>query len=214
MLQESAVPGTLQVRELIDLFRSYYPAPLPLEHVLNIAGLSEQARTQAGRLSGGQKQRLYFALAICGDPKMLFLDEPTSGMDVEARRGLWAFVRSAAGRGRTILLTTHYLEEADALADRVVVINHGELIADGTPQSIKSNVPARRVRFDADPAAACRLLRSLPVHDVATSGHTVEFLTSLPEQVLQSLFRDGLAIRNLEVAGIQLEDAVLELTHG
>ena len=116
MLQESGVMGVLTVRETIRLFRSYYPHPLPLGEILALAGLEEVAHQRVARLSGGQRQRLYFALAICGDPEALFLDEPTAGMDVEARRTFLAGMRTASSAGKTIVLTTHYLEEADALA--------------------------------------------------------------------------------------------------
>ncbi len=125
MLQVGGVPSTMKVREHIDLFSSYYPKPLPMAEVVEMAGLQGIEERQFGELSGGQKQRVLFALAICGDPDLLFLDEPTVGLDVEARRGFWEQIRGLVARGKTVLLTTHYLEEADALADRVVVINKG-----------------------------------------------------------------------------------------
>src|SRR5690348_6580911 len=133
MLQIGKVPETLRVREHIDLFSSYYPNPLPISQSLAIAGLDGVKDRKFGDLSGGQRQRVLFALAICGNPDLLFLDEPTVGMDVEARRALWEQIRNLIGRGKTVLLTTHYLHEADALADRVVVINKGSIIAEGTP---------------------------------------------------------------------------------
>src|SRR5205807_316600 len=121
MLQESGVDTALHVRELVELFRSYYPRPMPAERAIGLAGLQEQARVPAGKLSGGQRQRLYYALAICGDPEVLFLDEPTVGMDVESRRAFLSSIEEFAANGRTIVLTTHYLEEADQLAQRIVV---------------------------------------------------------------------------------------------
>src|SRR5271167_1359804 len=130
MLQVAKVPETLRVREHIDLFSSYYPKPLPLAEVLSIAGLVEIKNRKFGELSGGQRQRVLFALAICGNPDLLFLDEPTVGLDVEARRLLWDEIRKLVARGKTVLLTTHYLEEADALADRIVVINKGSIVAE------------------------------------------------------------------------------------
>lgn len=139
MLQVGRVPETLRVREHIDLFSSYYPHPLPMAEVLGTAGLQGVENRLFGELSGGQKQRLLFALAICGDPDLLFLDEPTVGLDVQARRGLWRQIRALLARGKSILLTTHYLEEADALANRIVVINRGRIIASGTPADIKQN---------------------------------------------------------------------------
>ncbi len=138
MLQVGRVPETLRVREHIDLFSSYYRNPMPLAEVLAVAGLDKLRDRKYAELSGGQKQRVLFALSICGDPDILFLDEPTVGLDVEARRLLWDQIRTLVSRGKTILLTTHYLPEADALADRVAVINQGEIIAEGTPAQIKA----------------------------------------------------------------------------
>ena len=146
MLQVARVPETLTVREHIHLFSSYYPAPLDIEHVLALAGLEALARRRYGQLSGGEKQRVLFALAICGNPSLLFLDEPTVGMDVESRRRFWSGIRALVAAGRSILLTTHYLEEADALASRIVVLNRGRIIADGTPSSIKQQAAGRQVR--------------------------------------------------------------------
>jgi ABC-2 type transport system ATP-binding protein len=116
----------------VDLFRAYYPSPLPTDRAIALAGLEPKAGARIGTLSGGERQRLYFALAVCGDPEALFLDEPTVGMDVEARRGVLASIRALSSAGKTIVLTTHYLEEADQLAHRIVVIDHGVVIADAT----------------------------------------------------------------------------------
>ena len=121
MLQISAVPQTLRVAELVELFSSYYPDPLATKETLRIAGLEELEKRPFGELSGGQRQRVLVALSICGDPELLSLDEPTPGLDVEARRGLWQQIRTFVERGRSVVLTTHYLEEADALADRIVL---------------------------------------------------------------------------------------------
>src|SRR5205807_75760 len=121
----SGVPQVLKVGELVELFRSYYPRPLTSARALDLAGLTSLAKTMVGKLSGGQRQRLYFALAVCGDPEVLFLDEPTVGMDVEGRRAFLDSIREFHRAGKTVLLTTHYLDEADELAERVVVIDHG-----------------------------------------------------------------------------------------
>src|SRR5882762_1384850 len=149
MLQESGVPQMLKVREIVDLFRSYYPKPLPRDRAIAMAGLDEKANALVKELSGGQRQRLYFALAVCGDPEVLFLDEPTVGMDVEGRRSFIEWIAGFACSGRTVVLTTHYLEEADQLAQRVIVIDRGLVIADAPPAEIKSRVAGRRVRFTA-----------------------------------------------------------------
>ncbi|MGD0567715.1 MAG: ABC transporter ATP-binding protein [Candidatus Sulfotelmatobacter sp.] len=146
MLQVGRVPETLRVGEHIDLFSSYYPSPLPIEEVLAAAGLEKLRDRKFGDLSGGQRQRTLFALAICGNPDLLFLDEPTVGLDVEARRALWEEIRRLVGCGKTVLLTTHYLEEADALADRITVINQGTIIAEGTPSEIKAQTSGKRIR--------------------------------------------------------------------
>jgi len=136
-LQVARVPETLRVREHIQLFSSYYEKPLPLEETLAAAGLGSIRNRFFGELSGGQKQRVLFALAICGNPGLLFLDEPTVGLDVEARRALWARIRGFAQRGGSVLLTTHYLDEADALSHRIAVIHRGKIVAQGTPAEIK-----------------------------------------------------------------------------
>src|SRR5207244_565820 len=147
MLQESGVPSSLKVRELVELFGSYYPRPMAAHRAIAMAGLQEQAGQAAGKLSGGQRQRLYYALAVCGDPEVLFLDEPTVGMDVEARRAFLQSMQVLAQAGKTIVFTTHYLPEAEELAQRIVVIDRGLVIADATPQDLKARVPAKRVTF-------------------------------------------------------------------
>jgi len=138
MLQVSRLPEPITVREHITLFSSYYPKPLTLSETIAIAGLAGIEKRLFGDLSGGQKQRVLFALAICGNPDLLFLDEPTVGLDVESRRTLWSRIRAFLARGGSVLLTTHYLEEADALASRIAVINKGRIVAQGTPTEIKA----------------------------------------------------------------------------
>ncbi len=137
MLQVAKVPETIRVREHIELFSAYYPKPMPLADTLAAAGLQGVENRLFGHLSGGQKQRVLFALAICGNPDLLFLDEPTVGLDVEARRAMWKHIRGFVARGGSVLLTTHYLDEADALADRIAVIDRGRIIAEGTPAEVK-----------------------------------------------------------------------------
>jgi ABC-2 type transport system ATP-binding protein len=139
VLQIARVPETLRVREHIDLFSSYYPNPMPMDEVIDAAGLSGLERRKFGELSGGQQKRVLFALGICGNPDLLVLDEPTVGLDVEARRALWKQIRAFVARGRSVLLTTHYLAEAEALADRVIVIDNGVKVREGTPGEIKGD---------------------------------------------------------------------------
>ena len=211
MLQESGVPAVLKVREIVDLFRSYYPHPMPRDRAIAMAGLEEKANALVKELSGGQRQRLYFALAVCGDPDVLFLDEPTVGMDVEGRRSFIDRIAEFARMGRTVVLTTHYLEEADQLAKRVVVIDRGVVIADAPPGEIKSRVAGKRVRFSA-PGRTERDLEGLPVTAVTIADSRVQLLTNQPETVLRELFRRGVEISDLEVAGADLEDAFIAMT--
>jgi ABC-2 type transport system ATP-binding protein len=211
MLQESGVPDMLKVREIVDLFRSYYPQPMARDAAIAIAGLEEKANALVKELSGGQKQRLYFALAVCGDPDVLFLDEPTVGMDVEGRRSFIERIAGFARSGRTVVLTTHYLEEADQLAERVIVIDRGLVIADAPPAEIKSRVAGKRMRFTA-PALKEKDLEGLPVTAITINDHSVQLLTNQPESVLRELFRRGVEISDLEVAGADLEDAFIAIT--
>lgn len=211
MLQVSKVPETLTVREHVHLFSAYYPAPLPLGTVLALSGLDSVADRRFGALSGGQKQRALFALAICGNPELLFLDEPTVGMDVEARRRFWATIRDLAAAGRAILLTTHYLEEADALANRIVVLNKGRIVADGSPEQIKAATADRQV--------ICRTrltitqLRALPgVTHVEMQGDTARLMSSHAEATARALLTQDEHATGLEVRNAGLEDAFLALT--
>src|SRR5712691_13468969 len=211
MLQESGVPGMLKVSEIVDLFRSYYPNPLPRDRAIAMAGLEEKAGSLVKELSGGQRQRLYFALAVCGNPDVLFLDEPTVGMDVAGRRSFIERIAGFAHMGKTVVLTTHYLEEADQLAERVIVIDRGLVIADAPPAEIKSRVAGKRVRFSA-PAVKEKDLEGLPVTAVTINDHSVQLLTNQPESVLREIFRRGVEISDLEVAGADLEDAFIAMT--
>lgn len=211
MLQVGRVPETLRVAEHIDLFASYYPKPLPIDEVLAAAGLEKLRERKFGDLSGGQRQRTLFALAICGDPDLLFLDEPTVGLDVEARRGLWEEIRRLVERGKTVLLTTHYLEEADALADRIAVINQGAIIAQGTPAEIKAQTSGKRIRCIT--ALSLTSLLQIPgVTDARQDREAVEIHAREAEPVVRALLARDAALSSLEVTGAGLEDAFLALT--
>jgi ABC-2 type transport system ATP-binding protein len=213
MLQVAKVPETLRVREHIDLFSSYYPKPLPLAETLALAGLQEIQDREFGELSGGQRQRVLFALALCGDPDILFLDEPTVGLDVESRRILWEEIRKLIARGKTVLLTTHYLEEADALADRVVVINRGEIIAEGTPAEIKANTAGRRIRCLS--SLDIETVRALPgVIEVRRDREALEIRTASAEPILRELLMRDSGLAGVEVSSAGLEEAFLALTNG
>ena len=211
MLQVANVPETLRVREHVHLFCSYYPSPLTVDAALAAAGISDLASRKYGELSSGQKQRVHFALAICGNPDLLFLDEPTVGLDVEARRAFWQEVRALVSRGRAILLTTHYLEEADALADRVVVMSQGAIVADGAPHEMKQLAASRRIRC-ATALSVDRLQQMAGVASVRRDGATTELLTNDAERVTRDLLIADASLSGLEVTGAGLEEAFLALT--
>lgn len=211
MLQVGRVPETLRVREHIDLFSSYYQKRLPLAQVLAAAGLEKLSDRKFSDLSGGQKQRVLFALAICGDPDLIFLDEPTVGLDVEARRLLWDEIRRMVACGKTIFLTTHYLQEADALADRVAVINQGEIIAQGTPSEIKAQTSGKRIRCITMLSLA-QLRQIAGVSKVKEDREAVEIDAPEAEPVLRQLFALDPGLSGLEVTSAGLEDAFLALT--
>jgi ABC-2 type transport system ATP-binding protein len=227
MLQDSGVPGMLTVRELVELVRSYYPSPMPTARAIELAGLGAEAGRAAARLSGGQRQRLYFALALCGDPDALFLDEPTVAMDVASRRAFIDAIRDLASVGRTVVLTTHDMDEADALAQRIVVIDHGRIVADDDPAAIKRRVAGRKVSFRTAGPLDPEVFAGLPIHGLVLSarpgdpsatsepGGLVRFLSNEPEAALRAIFARGVAIADLEVVGADLEEAFLSLTsHG
>ena len=211
MLQVGRVPETLRVWEHIDLFSAYYPNPLPLAETLAIAGLEDLRDRKFGVLSGGQKQRLLFALAICGNPDLLFLDEPTVGLDVEARHLLWDEIRKLVGRGKTVVLTTHYLEEADALADRVGVINKGSIIAEGTPAEIKSRTAGKKIRCITE--LSSEVIQDLPgVSAMQQDRGATVIHTSRAEDVLRGLLKLDPEVSGIEVSSAGLEEAFLALT--
>ncbi len=212
MLQESGVPGLLKVRELIQLFSQFYHQPLMVSKVLEMANLTEKKDAIASTLSGGQKQRLYFALSICGNPDVLFLDEPSVALDVESRRAFWQEISGFAKTGKTVILTTHYLEEADALANRIIVINKGEIVAQGSPAQIKSRVGGKNVSFKLEAGNAATLEQLPNVQRFSKTGDSVNLYTLEPEKVLQEVFAQGLQISNLNVAGAGLEEAFMEIT--
>jgi ABC-2 type transport system ATP-binding protein len=212
MLQESDVPSTLKVREVVDFIGRAYSNPLTVAKALEMADLSELANRPASNLSGGQKKRLAFALAVIGNPDVLFLDEPTAALDVEARRGFWEQVGTFTRSGKTIILTTHYLEEADAIAERIVVINQGEIVAQGTPAAIKARVGGKVVRFKSPQLEAAKL-EKLPITRSSINAETVELYTLEPEQVLRELFNRNVPMSDLEVRGGGLEEAFVQITN-
>ena len=211
MLQVAKVTDTIRVREHIDLFRSYYPEPLQVEEIMRTAQLGGIENKFFGELSGGQKQRLLFALALCGDPDLVFLDEPTVGMDIEARHGLWQQIRMLKSRGKTVLLTTHYLEEADALADRVIVVHKGHVVSEGTSADIKRMSGGKRVKCMTRLDDA--FLRALEgVTAVKRDGDSVVVTAANAEGVVREMLLADERLAALEVTSPALEDAFLALT--
>jgi ABC-2 type transport system ATP-binding protein len=211
MLQVGKVPETLKVREHIDLFSSYYPNPLSAAETLAIAGIADIKDRAFGELSGGQKQKVLFALALCGDPDIIFLDEPTVGMDVEARRGLWEQIRKLIARGKTVLLTTHYLEEADALADRVVVINQGQIIAEGSPAEIKAQTAGKKIRC-VTRLSVEEVQAMAGVLSVMQDRDAIEIRAAIAEPVVRELLGRDATLSEIEISSAGLEEAFLALT--
>jgi ABC-2 type transport system ATP-binding protein len=204
--QETSFPPTLRVGEVVELVRRHYPRPADTRELLELAGLTSLARRQTGGLSGGERRRLAVALAFAGRPELVFLDEPSTGLDIESRHLLWAAIRRYAGGGGTILLTTHYLEEAEALATRVAVIAAGALVADGPTQAIRGLTDTSRVRV----AAPVPPLRG--AERIAEEGSTVAIYTKDPAGVVRQLVAAGHALDELEVTRPTLEEAFLGLT--
>ncbi|MEZ0469128.1 ABC transporter ATP-binding protein [Luteimonas salinilitoris] len=211
MLQSAGIPGTLRVGELLELTRSYYPAPRSVADCVALAGLDGLLGRRYGRLSGGQQRRVQFALAICGRPQVLFLDEPTTGLDIQAREQVWRAVRELVAEGSAVLLTTHYLEEAEALADRVVMLEAGRVVAAGSVAEVRARVVQRRIRcastLDADTVA-----RWPQVHSATRQGESLEIVASAAEAVVRRLLDGDPQLHDLEVRRAGLADAFLELS--
>jgi ABC-2 type transport system ATP-binding protein len=207
--QQTAFPQNLKVGEVVDLVQAHYPDTPSGTHLLDRFGLADLERRSAGGLSGGQQRRLALALAFAGNPKAVFLDEPTTGVDVEARHNLWTGISSFVDAGGTVLLTTHYLEEAEALASRIVVIDHGSIVADGSVAEITATVGLSQVRLRA---------KNLP--DLANADHidhnngTHIIYTADPDALVRELAAAGVPFAGLEINRAGLEEAFLTLTGG
>ena len=205
--QTSAFPPGLKVREIVAFVAAHYPDPMPEARLYERFGLGALAERQVGGLSGGEQRRLGVALALLGNPEVVFLDEPSTGLDVEARRLMWETMQSFHERGGTVLLTTHYLEEAEALAERIAVINRGRLVAEGTRQEITNRIALRRVRFKA--AAVPDIA---PVTQSAFEAGVVTLYTSDADLLVRRLVEARCAFSELEVLPARLEDAFVSLT--
>jgi len=213
VLQEAEVPPLLSVTELIDLYRGFYPAPRPTDEILDLVGLTEKAHARVKTLSGGQQRRLDVALGLVGDPELIFLDEPTTGFDPSARRNAWEIIRNLRRLGKTILLTTHYMDEAQYLADRICVIARGLVVAQGTPEALRAGTERRTLIRFAIPRGVD--LETLPLHPASSDGvATIETTnpTRAVHEVTSWALERGLELEGLEVTRPSLEDVYLELT--
>jgi len=213
MLQSGGIIEDAKVGELVDLVAGLHSHPMPVTDALQRAGIADLAGRKIKGLSGGQKQRVRFAMAIIPQPDLIVLDEPTTGMDVEARRDFWTSMHGETARGRTVLFATHYLEEADAYADRVVLMRDGKIVADGTAAQIKASVSGRTIRATV-PGADLAALASLPgVRNVETRGEVVLLQCADSDDTLRYLLSNTPA-HDIEVTSADLEDAVLAISAG
>jgi ABC-2 type transport system ATP-binding protein len=218
VLQSNGVERYLNVREIIDLYRGYYPRPRPTEEILRLVGLEDKAGARVRTLSGGQRRRLDLGIALCGDPRLLFLDEPTTGFDPNARRQAWDVVKALTGEGRTVLLTTHFMDEAAYLADRLAILAGGRIVAEGTPAQIAALAPgttAIRTRLPASADLPAEIRALDPAR--ATDG-MLEVRTTEPMRALHALtgwaLAQGVTLDELTVTRPSLEDAYIALTAG
>ena len=210
MLQVANLPETLKIKEHIQLFQSYYPNPMDYQQVITYAGLQDMQNRYSKKLSGGEKQRLLFALSICGNPKLLFLDEPSVGMDVAARHGLWQAIRDLRAAGTGIVLTTHYLEEADILADNIVLLKQGKIIKRGSSDQIKASISHTTIRFISNEKPET-FEQLQAVVSVQPSGKFIQLQTENVNQTLMVLLSAYPKLQDLTVSSAGLEEAFLQL---
>jgi ABC-2 type transport system ATP-binding protein len=212
MLQSGGLMPEVTVRELVTLVTSLHPKPEPIETTLKRAGITQFADQRVDRLSGGQTQRVRFALAICGQAELIVLDEPTAAMDVETRRLFWDSMKDEVAQGRTLLFATHYLEEADQAADRILVINRGRLLADGTPAEIKARAGARRLSFRLDNVNEQFLLGLPALVNLEVRHDFVQIQTSDSDATLYAILDAGYRPHEIEVSSLGLEQAFIAIT--
>jgi ABC-2 type transport system ATP-binding protein len=212
MLQSGGLMPEVTVRELVTLVTRLHPNPEPIETTLKRAGVAQFADQRVDKLSGGQTQRVRFALAICGKSEFIVLDEPTAAMDVETRRLFWSSMKEEVAAGRTLLFATHYLEEADQAADRILVINRGRLLADGTPEEIKARAGAKRISFRLDQVDETFLLGLPGLVNLEVRHDVVQLQSSDSDKTLYAILDAGYRPREIEVASLGLEQAFLAIT--
>lgn len=210
MQQSANLPETLRVAEHVRQFSGYYPNPRALDETLAMAGISDLAARRYDALSGGQQRRVQFALAICGQPPLLFIDEPTVGLDVESRRAFWKVIAGLRAAGTSILLTTHYIEEADALADRIVLVGKGRVLAEDTPAGIKARASGKRIRCTSN-LDITRLAQWPHVSSATREGHTIELRSADAEPLLRRLLDADPQLADIEVMPLSLEEALAAL---
>ena len=212
MLQTGSLIQYLSVRELITMMAGLYPNPLGVDEVISSTGLGELAGRRTNKLSGGETQRVRFALALVSNPDLLVLDEPTVAMDVETRRGFWSTMRSGAASGKTVIFATHYIEEADAYADRAVLMARGRIVADGPTTEIKARVGRKTIRATL-PGVAVSELSGLPgVTSAEHRGEGIVLTCTDSDLAIRALLQRYEHARDIEIAGAALEDAFIELT--
>ncbi|BCT91983.1 multidrug ABC transporter ATP-binding protein [Lysobacter helvus] len=211
MLQDAQLPATLRVGELIRLTASYYPSPRTVQESADLAGVADLLKRPYGKLSGGQQRRVQFALALCGRPKLLFLDEPTVGMDIQARQTLWAAIRHLVAEGNGVVLTTHYLEEAEALADRVCVMARGRIISEGSVDALRARVSMKRVRCNTT-LSPTDVADWPGVVEATLEGDRLCIATEHAEAVVRRLLALDDTLSALEVRAAGLAEAFTELT--
>jgi ABC-2 type transport system ATP-binding protein len=212
MLQSGGLMPEVTVREMVELVAEIHPRPLPVGETLRRAGVADIADRRVDRLSGGQTQRARFALAIAGECDLIVLDEPTTAMDVESRQMFWANMHAEVAEGRTLLFATHYLEEADQAADRILVINKGRLLADGTPAEIKERAGAKRISFRLDTVDEAFLLGLPALVNVEIRRDQIHIQSSDSDRTLYALLDAGYRPREIEVSSLGLEQAFLAIT--
>jgi ABC-2 type transport system ATP-binding protein len=214
MLQTGALIDYLTVREVVTMVASLYPRPLDVGAALGLTGTDKFAGRRTNKLSGGQVQRVRFAIALVANPDLLLLDEPTAAIDVEGRREFWAAMREVAAQGKTVIFATHYLEEADAYADRIVLLARGQIVADGPATEIKAKVSGRTIRATL-PGADPGLLTALPgVTAASLHGEAATLSCADSDAALRALLAEFPAARDIEVTGAGIEEAFMALTAG